>query len=243
MASRTWLSWGTALVILGAALSAACTSSVKPAATSAAATAAAACDACHPAEARTWKETYHAKVARAPHEALLKEAAQYWVKDTKGNAGPTRGNLDGKTYGLDEVEMVVGTRWKQRFLVKNPATGHHQFLDKQWNSYTGVWEGYANMDDWDSDCSNCHATGKAARLVDTADRSEHGSINRLWEDEGDRPTSSIFPRKPARAGFFLLRRAGDKQKAGVEPASCGVRCWLQRLDPLHEGRQVRFGSG
>jgi hypothetical protein len=62
--------------------------------------------------------------------------------------------------------MVVGTRWKQRFLVKNPATGHYQFLDKQWNSYTGVWEGYANKDDWDAGCANCHAErGNASPIV------------------------------------------------------------------------------
>jgi cytochrome c553 len=158
-----------ALLALVVAATAACTTDVKVAASSRAASAAEACDTCHPGETRSWKETYHAKVARAPHEALVKEAAQYWSVDSKGNAGPSHGNLDGKVYGLADVEMVVGTRWKQRFLVKNPATGHHQFLDKQWNSYTGVWEDYANKDDWDSVCSTCHEHGKAARImVDSA---------------------------------------------------------------------------
>jgi cytochrome c553 len=155
------------MLIALVALASACTTdvSVQPSRTTAS-SGSAACDACHPGDNKTWRETYHAKVARAPHESLLKEAAQYWSIDSKGNAGPSRGNVDGKAYGLDDVEMVVGTRWKQRFLVKNPVTGHHQFLDKQWNSYTGVWESYANKDDLEAGCATCHGDrGTAARLT------------------------------------------------------------------------------
>jgi cytochrome c553 len=156
-----------ALAVLGVVLTTACTTDTHVApAVAAASSGSAACDACHPGDAKTWKETYHAKVARAPHDALLKEAAQHWTMDAKGNAGPSHGNLDGKVYAFDDVEMVVGTRWKQRFLVKNGATGHHQFLDKQWNSYTGVWESYANRDDWDAGCATCHSErGKASAVV------------------------------------------------------------------------------
>ncbi len=160
---------------LGLMLMAGCTtdSSVAPAA-AAVSSGRADCDACHPGDVKNWKETYHAKVARAPHEVLLKEAAQYWTVDSKGNSGPSRGNLDGQLYGFDDVEMVVGTRWKQRFLVKNPATGHHQFLDKQWNSYTGVWEGYANKDDWDAGCATCHGERVKASPI-TVDSASAGS--------------------------------------------------------------------
>ena len=160
------MGWGVAVFTAIVAVTAACTTDRKvEAVPMAASSGSAACDACHPGETKTWRETYHAKVARAPHESLLKEAAQYWAMDGKGNAGPTRGNVDGRTYGLDDVEMVVGTRWKQRFLVKNAVTGHHQFLDKQWNSYTGVWEGYANKDDWDAGCATCHGEGRTATPV------------------------------------------------------------------------------
>jgi cytochrome c553 len=114
------------------------------------------CATCHRDETKTWKDTYHAKVAQPPHEALVREAKQYWDMDGKGNAGPTKGNVDGKGYGLADVQLVVGTRWKQRFLVKNETTGHHQFLDKQWNSYTRRWEEYANLDDWEGACATCH---------------------------------------------------------------------------------------
>ena len=167
MRAKAGFGWGTVLATAALALMAACSTDMKvQPATAAVSSGAAACDACHPGDSKSWRETYHAKVARAPHESLLKEAAQYWAVDGKGNPGPSRGNVDGKTYGLDDVEMVVGTRWKQRFLVKNPVTGHHQFLDKQWNSYTGVWEGYANKDAWEAGCATCHGEGgQATRMV------------------------------------------------------------------------------
>ncbi len=154
-------------VVGAVAALAACSTDVRVAPTSAALSSGApACDACHPGEAKGWRETYHAKVAKSPHEALFKEAEQFWAMDNKGNAGPMHGNVDGRTYGLEDVEMVVGTRWKQRFLVKNPVSGHHQFLDKQWNSYTNVWESYSNKDDWDGGCVTCHGErGTASRVV------------------------------------------------------------------------------
>ena len=119
-------------------------------------------------------------MARAPHESLLKEAAQYWSIDSKGNAGPSRGNFDGNVYGLDDVEMVVGTRWKQRFLVKNLATGHHQFLDKQWNSYTKQWEGYGQKNDWETQCATCHTSG-AKDGPPQVDLASHGIPYMCWD--------------------------------------------------------------
>ena len=111
MLKRTGIWWGSALVAACVALASACTTDMKVQPSSApVSSGSTACDACHPADARNWRETYHAKVAQAPHESLLKEAAQYWSIDAKGNAGPSRGNFDGKPYGLDDVEMVVGTR-------------------------------------------------------------------------------------------------------------------------------------
>jgi cytochrome c553 len=158
--------WGAGSVIALGLLVAACTTGSSSSPSAAAAAAPEQCAVCHRNDGKTWRETYHAKVARSPHEALLKEAAQYWTRDSKGNGGPSHGNVDGRTYALDDVQMVVGTRWKQRFLVKNAETGHHQFLDKQWNSYTRLWEGYANKDEWDAGCTVCHEPdGKAAPVL------------------------------------------------------------------------------
>jgi cytochrome c553 len=160
-----WLS-AIALAAVGLAAQVACTTDTAVAASAAVATAAPAepdqCVTCHRNEAKSWKEVYHTRVAQPPHESLIREAKQYWSTDARGTAGPTRGNVDGKEYTLADVQIVVGTRWKQRFLVKNGATGHHQFLDKQWNSYTRRWEDYANRDDWEGTCVACHEGGGKA---------------------------------------------------------------------------------
>src|SRR5512134_2096086 len=82
------------------------------------------CATCHAAEFKTWKDTYHSKMVRTPQAGLLKDAVDQWAKDSKGNAGPTKGNIDGKAYALADVQLVIGSKWKQRYLVKNPATGN-----------------------------------------------------------------------------------------------------------------------
>jgi len=117
------------------------------------------CSTCHQAEFKSWQATYHSKMVQPAAQGLLKDAVDAWAKDGKGNAGPAKGNIDGKAYALADVQMVVGSKWKQRYLVKNPATGYHQFLDKQWNSYTKLWEGYGQKNDWETQCTTCHVTG------------------------------------------------------------------------------------
>jgi nitrate/TMAO reductase-like tetraheme cytochrome c subunit len=118
-----------------------------------------ACAGCHQAQYTSWKETYHSKMVRTRQEGLLRESGEYWAKDAKGNPGPTKGNIDGKPYGLEDVQYVIGSKWKQRFVVKNPATGNHQFLDKQMNRSTGLWEPYGQRNDWETQCATCHSTG------------------------------------------------------------------------------------
>jgi hypothetical protein len=117
------------------------------------------CAGCHPNSYRTWQQSLHAKMVRPLREGLLKDAGDNWGKDSKGNAGPTKGNVDGKPFKMEDVELVVGSYWKQRYLVKNAATGNHQFMDKQWNRMTRVWEPYGQKNDWETMCATCHATG------------------------------------------------------------------------------------
>ena len=117
------------------------------------------CSGCHQEAYKSWNDSYHAKMVRPVKEGLLKDAQDNWVKDSKGQAGPTKGNIDGKAYRLEDVIYVIGSKWKQRFLVKNPQTGNHQFLDKQWNRQSKGWEGYGQKNDWETQCSTCHATG------------------------------------------------------------------------------------
>jgi nitrate/TMAO reductase-like tetraheme cytochrome c subunit len=117
------------------------------------------CAGCHAQEFQTWKETNHAKMVRPLKQGLLKDAGDNWAKDSKGTAGPTKGNIDGKPYKMEDVAYVIGSYWKQRYILKNPATGNHQFLDKQWNRMTKLWENYGQKNDWETQCATCHATG------------------------------------------------------------------------------------
>jgi predicted CXXCH cytochrome family protein len=112
------------------------------------------CGKCHEDEYKTWKQSYHSKMVRTKGEAILKDVVDQWA-----NGGPTTINLTGAAAKLDDVALVVGSKWKQRFLVKNGATGGHLFLDKQWNSVSKKWENYGNKNDWETNCGTCHSTG------------------------------------------------------------------------------------
>ena len=112
------------------------------------------CGKCHQDAYKSWKQSYHAKMVRPKDEAILKDVVEQW-----GNGGPTKINLTGAAAKLDDVVLVVGSNWKQRFLVKNAETGGHLFLDKQWNRVTKKWENYGQKNDWDTNCATCHTTG------------------------------------------------------------------------------------
>jgi len=116
------------------------------------------CKKCHAEEYKSWKSTYHAKMVQPKKTGILKDVVAKWATDGK-NPGPTAANVTGKPAKLDDVQYVVGSRWKQRFLVKNEQTGNLQFLNKQFNRLTGQWENYGNKNDWETNCGTCHTTG------------------------------------------------------------------------------------
>jgi len=126
------------------------------------------CAACHQDHYKGWTDTYHSKMVRSTRDGLLKDALDNWAKDAKGNAGPTKANITGTPAKLDDVVYVIGSKWKQRFLVKNPETGNHQFLDKQWNRANNSWEPYGQKNDWETQCATCHATGFRITAYDPA---------------------------------------------------------------------------
>ena len=66
------------------------------------------CSGCHAPQYSSWKDTYHAKMVRTREEGLLKQSGELWARDARGNPGPTRGNIDGKPYGLNDVVFVIG---------------------------------------------------------------------------------------------------------------------------------------
>ncbi len=161
---RAYLALLTAAAL--AALAVGCTTDPKMAGEKATFVGSEKCGGCHVDEYKTWKNSLHAKMVRTPREALLKDAGDAWAKDGKGNAGPAKGNVDGKAATMADVEFVVGSHWKQRYLVKNAATGNHQFLDKQWNTVHKQWEPYGNKADWETNCATCHATGYTLTAYD-----------------------------------------------------------------------------
>jgi hypothetical protein len=116
------------------------------------------CGGCHVEQYKTWKTTLHANMVRTRDAGILKDVVANWASDGK-NPGPTKVNLTGAPAKLDEVTHVVGSHWKQRFLVKNAQTGGHSFLDKQWNRMTKAWEPYGQKNDWETNCATCHVTG------------------------------------------------------------------------------------
>ena len=123
------------------------------------------CRACHSEEYKSWKETFHSKIIQARQSGILKDAVTKWLTDGK-NPGPTAANATGTPAKLDDVQYVIGSRWKQRYLVKNNQTGGLQLLNKQFNRLTGEWENYGNKNDWDSICTTCHTTGYRVLEVD-----------------------------------------------------------------------------
>jgi hypothetical protein len=116
------------------------------------------CSACHQQEYKTWKSSLHANMVRPRDVGMLKDAAANWASDGK-NPGPTKANLTGTPAKQEDVTYVIGSHWKQRYMVKDPATGGQMFLDKQWNRMTKAWEPYGQKNDWDTNCSTCHTTG------------------------------------------------------------------------------------
>ncbi|MBI5440347.1 MAG: hypothetical protein HY900_03950 [Deltaproteobacteria bacterium] len=125
------------------------------------------CAKCHPDEYKSWKLTYHSKMVRKRDEGILRDVVEKWATDGV-NPGPTTGNATGKKASILDVEYVVGSNWKQRFLVKNEKTGGLQFLNKQYNRYTGKWENYGQKNDWNTMCATCHTTGYRLLEYDAA---------------------------------------------------------------------------
>jgi cytochrome c553 len=127
----------------------------------------AACQKCHPAEFKSWKDTFHSRIIRPREQGILKDAVAKWSSDG-ANPGPTTGNASGKSYAIADVKLVIGSRWKQRYLVANEDTGGLQFLNKQYNRNSGKWENYGQKNDWNTMCASCHTTGYRLTKYDPA---------------------------------------------------------------------------
>jgi len=137
------------------------------------------CMACHKIPYDSWKLTYHSKMVRSKADGILKDAVEKWKTDGY-NEGPTKGNVTGKAAGIDDVRLVLGSKWKQRYLVKNELSGGYQFLDKQFNRISGRWENYGQKNDWDSMCVTCHTTGYRLTQYDPGNpKAQKGEFSEL----------------------------------------------------------------
>lgn len=116
------------------------------------------CKNCHVEEYQSWKESFHSRIVRDRKSGILKDAVAKWATDGK-TPGPSTGNVTGAKFKLDDVRYIIGSRWKQRYLVANDKSGGMQFLDRQFNRLTGQWEEYGDNNDWDTSCASCHTTG------------------------------------------------------------------------------------
>lgn len=125
------------------------------------------CKECHWAEYESWQNSLHSKMVMKKDDGILKAAVEKWASDGT-NPGPTKGNITGEAFGINDVDLVVGAYWKQRFLVKNKETGNHQFMDKQFNRMYEKWEPYGQKNDWEFMCATCHVTGYRLTEYDPA---------------------------------------------------------------------------
>ena len=94
------------------------------------------CMACHIEQYKSWRTTFHSKIVQPRKGGILKDAVAKWAADGK-NPGPTTANITGRPVKLDDVQYVIGSNWKQRYLVKNNQTGGLELLNKQFNRLSG----------------------------------------------------------------------------------------------------------
>lgn len=119
----------------------------------------ASCERCHAKEFKGWKETRMANVVRDP------KAHPDAVVGDFTKADPVR------TFGLDEVAFVYGSRWKQRYFTKHgddyfPLPAQWDVAKKRWLPYhaeagTDWWLPFYGPSNFDRPtgptCDGCHS--------------------------------------------------------------------------------------
>ena len=105
------------------------------------------CAQCHGAKYESYRQTWHAKILRAPG------------KDTI--AGDFTSSDPDLTFSPEDVAYVVGGQFSQRYLTE--TDGQLYVLPAQWNVSTAEWVPY-HAEDWqqrpyEQYCAGCHTTG------------------------------------------------------------------------------------
>ncbi len=106
------------------------------------------CAECHEKEYKGWSKTLHSKIvqdAKADRSAML------------GDFSDPRAKEFAKEY---DIELTVGSHWKQRYLVK--LKGEYYALPIVWSVVTKRWEDYSvsfwNRMPYSKFCIGCHTT-------------------------------------------------------------------------------------
>ena len=183
-----------------------------------------ACKKCHAEEYKSWKSTYHSKIVQPKKGGILKEVVEKWASDGK-NPGPTTANVSGAPAKLDDVQYVIGSKWKQRFLVKNDQTGGLQFLNKQYNRLTGQWENYGNKNDWNTMCGTCHTTGY--RILE-ADKATGKTLKAEWSEMSVGCEACHGP-----GAKHVKSDKGDKKKTIFNPANVSIEAQSKTCGYCH----------
>lgn len=118
------------------------------------------CQECHEEHYADWKETLHTKMV----QPAISDGPNKTVVADFDQASPHR------TFELEDVKEVIGSRWKQRYI--GEIDGREVVLPAQWSVRDQVWGKYGGSSDWwypyHSDwkqrsmfqlCDGCHSTG------------------------------------------------------------------------------------
>ncbi len=124
------------------------------------------CKRCHLEHYDSWKMTLHSRmlinVRENPHAILADMDPDLIRADLKKIEDQLRGPLEDVYIPTpDEILYVIGTQWKQRYILE--IDGRYHVAPVQYNIQTKRWVNYYD-DAWDERdwlvrCGGCHATG------------------------------------------------------------------------------------
>jgi predicted CXXCH cytochrome family protein len=151
------------------------------------------CVTCHEEHYQGWKSTLHSKMEQDP----IKDGPN---KNVLGDFSTQDFHL---TFTLEDVDMLVGSRFKQRYAKK--IGDDYYMLPAQWNIETKEWATYQPKNDWwaaegvypkewskrpaSKLCEGCHTTGFDIKTKKPAERNItcencHGPGNLHVESKG-----------------------------------------------------------
>lgn len=132
------------------------------------------CLLCHQEHYEGWRSTLHSKM----EQPVVVEDPD---KTVKGDFSSNDADL---TFGIEDVDIVVGSRFKQRYAKK--IGDDYYMLPAQWNVATKQWVNYQPKNDWwaaenvyppewnkrpaSKLCEGCHTTGFDIETKEPAER-------------------------------------------------------------------------